>query len=161
MENNEFPESWKSTKIVPIFKKDDPLNPQNYRPVALIPVMSKILEKIIAKQILKFINENNLFNPSHHAYRAHHNTTTAMIQMIDKWTEALDSGQMAGVCLLDMSAAFDVVNHSLLLEKLEFYGFNKETISWIRSYLTNRRQTVTINGVLSKFLPVTSWVPQG
>ena len=58
MHANEFPESWKSTKIVPIFKKDDPLNPQNYRPVALIPVMSKILEKIIAKQILKFINEN-------------------------------------------------------------------------------------------------------
>ena len=129
--------------------------------MALIPVMSKILENIISKQLLKFINENNLFNPSHHAYRAHHNTKTAMIHMIDTWTEALDSGQMAGVCLLDMSAAFDVVNHSILLKKLEFYGFNKETILWIRSYLTNRRQTVTINGVLSKFLPVTSGVPQG
>ena len=91
----QFPETWKNSKIVPIFKKDDPLNSQNYRPIALIPIMAKILEKIVAKQILKFLSENSLINPCHHAYRPQHNTTTAMIQMIDEWTQAIDSRQMA------------------------------------------------------------------
>ena len=68
---------------------------------------------------------------------------------------------MAGVCLLDMSAAFDVVNHQILLEKMKLYGFDENTITWLRSYLTNRRQCVSINGSLSKFLPVLSGVPQG
>ena len=157
----EFPQNWKDTKIVPIFKKDDPLNPKNYRPVALIPIMSKILEKSIAKQIIKFLNDNNIINPCHHAYRAQHNTATAMIQMIDGWTQAIESGQMAGVCLLDMSAAFDMVEHKILEQKLDLYGFHGDTISWMNSYLSSRRQTVTINGCLSKFLPVTSGVPQG
>ena len=84
-----------------------------------------------------------------------------MIQMIDEWTQAIDSRQMAGVCLLDMSAAFDVVDHNLLLQKLDLYGFKEDTVTWFKSYLTNRRQTVSINGSLSKLLPVSSGVPQG
>ena len=81
--------------------------------------------------------------------------------MIEGWTQALNSRQIAGVCLLDMSAAFDVVDHNLLLQKLDLYGFNEDTIAWFKSYLNNRRQTVSINGSLSKLLPVTSGVPQG
>ena len=84
-----------------------------------------------------------------------------MIQMIDGWTQALNSRQIAGVCLLDMSAAFDVVDHNLLLQKLDLYGFNEDTIAWFKSYLNNRRQTVSINGSLSKLLPVTSGCPKG
>ena len=81
--------------------------------------------------------------------------------MIEGWTQALNSRQIAGVCLLDMSAAFDVVDHNLLLQKLDLYGFNEDTIAWFKSYLNNRRQTVSINASLSKLLPVTSGVPQG
>ena len=84
-----------------------------------------------------------------------------MIEMMDNWVGALESGEMAGVCVLDMSSAFDVVDHSILLKKLRLYGFQEDTVSWYESYSSNRRQTVSINGTLSKFLPVTSGVPQG
>ena len=104
---------------------------------------------------------NELLNRNHHAFRAMHNTSTAMIQMMDDWVAALEAGEMAGVCLLDMSAEFDVVNHQILLEKMKLYGFDENTITWLRSYLTNRRQCVSLNGPLSKFLPVLSGVPQG
>ena len=156
-----FPTNWKSSKIVPIHKKDDILNPANYRPIAIIPVVSKFLEKAIYIQIFRYLEDNKLIHPSHHAYRPGHNTTTALLQMCDSWIEALESGQMAGVCLLDMSAAFDTVDFDLLLKKLTIYGFREDVISWFRSYLEDRKQCVSINGALSKFFRVNSGVPRG
>ena len=161
LRHNTYPEKWKSSKVVPLYKKDDPLNPKNYRPVALIPVLSKVLERVVSQQIIQYLSKNNILNPNHHAYRSKHNTSTAMIQMVNSWAEALESGEMAGVCLLDMSAAFDIVNHDILLQKMTLYGFEENIISWLRSYLTNRKQCVSINGSLSKLLPLSSGVPQG
>ena len=104
------------------------------------------MEKVISRQLIKYLSENNLI----HAYRAKHNTGTAMIEMVDSWVGALESGEMAGVCLLDMSSAFDIVSHDILLRKLKLYGFQQEVILWFNSHLTNRRQCVSINGCLSK-----------
>ena len=81
--------------------------------------------------------------------------------MHDTWVEALEDGELSGVCLLDMSAAFDIVDHDLLLAKLELYGFDSDSIGWIQSYLSDRRQCVSISGSLSKLLPVPTGVPQG
>ena len=157
----EFPAFWKSSKIIPLHKKDDLLNPKNYRPVAIIPIFSKILERVIFNQIIEYLTDNKLLHPNHHSYRQHHNTTTALIQMYDTWIKAVDEGELAGVCLLDMSAAFDIVDHGLLLEKLELYGFNNDALSWIQSYLCDREQCVSIDGCLSRLLPVPTGVPQG
>ena len=156
-----FPGAWKNSKVVPLYKKDDSLNPKNYRPVAIIPILSKILERVIFNQMTEYLSTNNLLHPNHHAYRVDHNTTTAMLQMYDGWVQAVESEQIAGVCMLDMSAAFDVVDHDLLLQKLNLYGFQDDSLGWIKSYLTCRRQCVVINGCLSKMLPVNSGVPQG
>ena len=142
-------------------KKEDLLDPKNYRPVSIVPILSKVLEKVIFFQMISYLNENNLLHPNHHAYRAHHNTTTALIQMYDNWLEAAEAGTMAGVCLLDMSAAFDVVDHGLLLNKLELYGFNDDFLTWTRSYLSNRLQCVSIEGSLSRLQSVQVGVPQG
>ena len=79
-------------------------------------------------------------------------STTALIQMYDEWVTAYDDGELSGVCLLDMSAAFDIVDHSILLKKLELYGFEKNSLDWIQSYLRGRSQCVSINGSLSKLL---------
>ena len=125
-----FPEGWKSSKVVPIHKKDNILDPSNYRPVSLIPVLSKILEKIVFKQTLQYLTEHDLLHPSHHAFRQGHSTSTALIEMVDGWIEAIERGKMAGVCLLDMSAAFDLVNHSLLIRKLRAYGFSSGVLDW-------------------------------
>ena len=156
-----FPSAWKKAKVVPLYKKDDPLNPKNYRPVAIVPILSKILERVIFNQMIEYLTSNGILHPNHHAFRQNHNTTTAMIQMYDSWLQAIESGQIAGVCMLDMSAAFDLVNHDLLLQKLQLYGFDVKMLDWIRSYLTGRSQCVVINGTLSKKLPVSTGVPQG
>ena len=156
-----FPSVWKRTKIVPLHKKDDRLDPKNYRPVAIVPILSKILERVVFNQMIEYLNENHLLHPNHHAYRAQHNTTTALVQMYDSWLQSVESGQLAGVCLLDMSAAFNVVDHELLLQKLSLYGLDDNILCWINSYLSDRSQCVIIEGSLSKLLPVNSGVPQG
>ena len=139
-----FPTAWKKSKVVPLHKKEDPLNPKNYRPVAIIPILSKILERVIFNQVIEYLNTNNLLHPNHHAYRAEHNTTTALIQMYDGWLQAVESGQLAGVCMLDMSAAFDLVDHDLLIQKLALYGFDEGILDWTQSYLSGRSQCVVI-----------------
>ena len=156
-----FPQNWKKVKIIPLHKKEDPLNPKNYRPVAIVPILSKVLERLIFNQIVQYLTENKLLHPNHHAYRVHHNTTTALIQMCDVWLESVGEGELTGACLLDMSAAFDIVNHSLLIRKLELYGFESNIIEWFQSYLADRTQCVCIDGALSKLLPVNHGVPQG
>ena len=112
-------------------------------------------------QLVSYMDTNKFYNPSHHAYRSFHSTTTAMIQMYTTWLEALEDGDMAGVCMIDMSAAFDVVDTELLLEKLKLYGFDRNAIQWIWSYLTYRSQAVYIEGSLSSLLPLEAGVPQG
>ena len=156
-----FPSGWKKSKVVPLYKKDDRLNPKNYRPVTIVPILSKVLERIIFNQMTEYLSSNRLIHPNHHAFRAGFNTTTAMIQMYDGWVQAVESEQIAGVVMLDMSAAFDLVDHELLLHKLCEYGFEKNSLGWIKSYLDGRKQCVVINGSLSKMLPVNTGVPQG
>ena len=157
----EFPQVWKRSKIIPLHKKEDLLNPKNYRPVAIVPIFSKVLERVIFNQLVQYLTENELLHPNHHAYRVSHNTTTALIQMYDVWLQALETGELAGVCFLDMSAAFDIVDHPLLLKKLELYGCENNVTNWIQSYLCGRSQCVSIDGTLSKSLPVKYGVPQG
>ena len=156
-----FPSAWKNVKIIPLHKKEDKLNPKNYRPVAIVPILSKILERVIFNQMIDYFEENCLLNSNHHAYRAHHNTTTALIQMYDGWLESIEAGNIVGACLLDLSAAFDVVEQSLLLSKLKLYGFDDGALSWVQSYLEFRSQCVSAEGCLSKLLPVDTGVPQG
>ena len=158
---SKFPESWKYAKIIPLHKKDDILNPKNYRPVAILPILSKILERAIFEQVVEYFEDNNLFHPNHHGFRKHHNTCTALLQMYDGWVEAADKGDLTGVCLLDMSAAFDTVNHSLLLQKLRLYGFSQDSLAWMSSYLSGRVQSVCIDGTLSPALRISTGVPQG
>ena len=160
--SNKFPNKWKIAKVVPLYKgKGAKIDPKNYRPVAILPIMSKVLERSIFLQIVAFMDGNNFFNPSHHAYRSFHSTTTAMLQMYTTWVEAVEQGSLAGVCMIDMSAAFDVVDTDLLLRKLELYGFDRNALQWAWSYLTYRSQYVHIEGSSSSLLPLEVGVPQG
>jgi hypothetical protein len=143
--SNKFPTKWKIAKIVPLYKgKGSKLDPKNYRPVAILPILSKVLERAMFQQLVAFMDNNNFFNPNHHAYRSFHSTTTAMLQMYTTWLDAIEEGDMAGVCMIDMSAAFDVVDTPLLLEKLKLYGLDRNALQWTWSYLTYRSHTVYI-----------------
>ena len=157
----QFPSNWKTAKIIPLYKKGNQLDPKSYRPVAILPVLSKVLERVIFMQISHYFEKNKLIHPNHHGFRAAHSTATCLIQMYYKWVKAIEDGKFTGVCFLDLIAAFDMVDHSLLLEKLTLYGFNEVSISWVKSYLLGRHQSVYIEGKMSKILPVTSGVSQG
>ena len=119
---------WKHAKVIPLHKKNEATLPKNYRPVALLAVLSKILERAIFQQIVKYMNKNSLFHPSHHGFRSNHNTTTAILQMTEMWTEALDEKKISAAVMLDLSAAFDTVDTKLLLGKLKLYGFENSVL---------------------------------
>ena len=108
-----------------------------------------------------YLEDNNLLHPSHHGFRSKHSTASALIQMFDNWIEAFEDEEISAVIMLDMSAAFDVVDFDILLSKLALYGVENKTLLWISSYLRNRTQSVSIEGKLSEPLPLECGVPQG
>ena len=154
-----FPESWKNTKIIPLHKKKSTLKRENYRPVAILSPLSKVLEKVMYEQTYGYFEKNNLFHPSLHGYRRGRSTMTALLSMYEKWVKAASVGQLSGVVLVDLSAAFDLVSPALLIHKLRVYGFDDSTRQWILSYLTNRYQSVWIAHVLSEFKENSIGVP--
>ena len=159
--NQTFPSLWKTTKVIPLHKKNEMLLPKNYRPVSLLSVLSKVTERCIFLQMSSYFEENDLLHPNHHGFRPKHSTASALIQMFDSWIEAFENDEVSAVIMLDMSAAFDIVDHDILLSKLALYGFEDNALSWIRSYLSDRAQCVSIEGSLSEPLPLLCGVPQG
>ena len=107
------------------------------------------------------MDKNQFWHPQHHAYRSHHSTTTAMLSMYDSWVEAAENGKLAGIALVDMSAAFDVVDTKILLKKCELFNFDGNTLDWLESYLMGRSQCTYISGSTSKVLSLEAGVPQG
>ena len=156
-----FPSCWKLTKIVPLHKKQSTLKPENYRPVAILSPLSKILEKVVYEQIYHYFSKNKIFHPALHGYRGGRSTTTALLTMYDKWVKASSKGQLSGVVLVDLSAAFDLVSPDILVKKLRIYGFKEDIITWICSYLSDRYQSVWIDHIFSDLLPNNMGVPQG
>ena len=158
-----FPSAFKVAKVVPLYKgRDSPVTePKSYRPVALLPVLSKVLERVVHSQLMGYMEQHQLVHPQQHAYRSRHSTTSAMLAMHDAWVEAAEHGMLAGVTMIDMSAAFDVVDVQLLLEKCRLYGFSREAEQWLWSYLVGRSQYTTIAGSTSSTLPLVAGVPQG
>ena len=156
-----FPKLWKNAKVIPLHKKGETIYPKNFRPVALLPIASKILERAIYLQLIAFLEENQLLHPSHHGFRSKHNTSTALLQMVDVWLEALEDEEISAVVMLDMSAAFDVVDHEILLAKLKLFGLNAGALTWFESYLSCRTQQVFIDGSFSNSLSLEAGVPQG
>ena len=100
-----FPTMWKHAKIVPLLKKGDPLLAKNYRPVALLPIFSKILEKAVFKQLVEYLDHNRLLSSNHHGSRSGHSTATALLQMYDQWVQEVDNDRIVGVMMIDLSAA--------------------------------------------------------
>ena len=154
--NSQFPQSWKCSKVIPLHKKEDVLERKNYRPVAILSPISKVLEKIVFEEIYNYFTKNKLFHPSLHGYRKHRSTQTALLQMFNRWVQAASDSQLSAVVLLDLSAAFDLVDPNLLVQKLKVYGFQDDILNWVESYLTNRYQAVWVDLTLSEFYHVMS-----
>ena len=159
-----FPNIWKWHKVVPLLKGSDcdKLLPKSYRPVALLPVLSKILEKAVFTQLVEYLEQNELIHPNLHGSRAGHSTATALNQLHDIWLEEVEQDNMVGVLLCDQSAAFDLCDHYLITEKLKLMGVEDSATDWFWSYLSGRRQSCMVDGHLSPPLPIPPCgVPQG
>lgn len=161
VETGIFPVSLKRAVVIPIFKKNDRSCLNNYRPISLLSVFSKIFEKVMKKRIIGFINANNLFSNSQYGFREHRNTEQALLSFLDQVTNTMDNGHSASALFIDMTKAFDRVQHSTLLKKLSRWGFRDAIQRWLKSYLNGRTQCVRLNGLLSNELVVKMGVPQG
>ena len=163
-----YPSLYKVRKVVPLYKgKGNTLEPSSYRPVCLLPVASKVLERCVFLQLVDYMESNNYFHPNHHGFRSGHSTATALLQMYDSWVEDIDKQLLEGICLIDLSAAFDVVDAELLVAKLGFYGFSSQAKDWVKSYMSGRSQRCYVEGFLSPELSTAGeqgegvGVPQG
>ena len=157
------PDAFKTGHITPILKKSslDQTSLSNYRPVSNLPYVSKILERAAHSQLMRFIEENSLSNTFQSAYRKYHSTETALIRVQQDILMALMDKKACLLVLLDLSSAFDTIDHAQLLDTLHQIGLRDKVLAWFKSYLTNRYQLVQINGHCSSKKKLTSGVPQG
>lgn len=155
------PNQTKIANVVPIFKGGNKQIFSNYRPVSILPVLSKLLEKLMYTRILNYLNSNSILYNYQFGFRQNHSTYMALIILYEKIVEALDRGDYVLGLYLDFSKAFDTVDHSILLTKLEHYGVRGVANLWCESYLKDRLQHTTYNNTKSANLPITCGVPQG
>ena len=156
-----FPEEWKISKIIPLFKKGNRRTTKNYRPVALLSVAGMILEKIIAMQIEEFFERNNLFGSFQFGFRKDKSTVSELLTLFDTLLDAKQNKKEILLIMYDLSSAFDLADHKILISKLKVYGFDSKALKWVESYLENRKQFVTVAGEMSKTININTGVPQG
>lgn len=159
--DSKFPEIFKTAKVIPIYKKDSKYAMENYRPISLLSAVSKILEKIVFNKITHFLCQFNILNNFQHGFRKGRNTCSAILNFINRLYDNLDVNNKCIGLFMDLSKAFDLVNHKLLLEKLNNYGIRGKVSDWISSYLSDRKQVVDINNTKSSEMNINIGVPQG
>ena len=156
-----FPKQLKISKVIPLYKKDDASLYNNYRPISLLPIISKILEKVVHEQLSSYLSEHKLLFNSQHGFRKNHSTETASLEFIDKIFKHLDNDETPISIFLDLTKAFDTLDHGILLNKLSFYGIKNVSLNWFRSYLSDRCQFVDYQNCQSGKLRIKTGVPQG
>lgn len=156
-----FPDCMKVTNIKPLHKKDDTDKISNYRPISILPTLSKIFERSATDQLVSYLEQKNLINPNQHAYRKGHSTQTCLVELANLLYANNDNRKYTGIASLDLSKAYDSISHTLLLHKLAKLGLAEGSIKWIGSYLCNRRQRTKFQKYISDEETITSGIPQG
>ena len=156
-----FPDDCKIAKLKPIYKKEAKTKPKNYRPISLLPLLSKIIERIIHNQTQEFLDKNNILYKYQSGFRKHHSTDTCLSYLTDKVKIGFEEGLLTGMVLIDLQKAFDTIDHSILLEKMRCLGFAGKTIAWYTSYLTDRSFIVNVGKESSSPGKLSCGVPQG
>ena len=156
-----FPQKWKKAKVTPIHKGGDVSEPSNYRPISVLSIFSKILERAVFDQLYKYMNLNKFLNQYQSGFRPLRSTSTALINITDDWLNSFDNGEITGVVMLDLKKAFDTVDLDILIHKLKLYGIDRKGIKWFTSYLQDRSHFTSIQGNSSTSIPIRCGVPQG
>ncbi len=158
------PKPFKLAVIKPLIKKPklDPCELANYRPISNLPFMSKILEKVVSAQLCSFLQKNDIYEEFQSGFRPRHSTETALVKITNYLLLVSDKGCISLLVLLDLSAAFDTIDHDILIDRLQNYtGIQGQALRWFRSYLSDRYHFVYLNGESSQLSPVKYGVPQG
>ena len=138
-----YPQRWKTAKVTPIHKSGDHDDVGNYRPVSVLPTLSKILEGHVHKSLYGYLIENNLSYSQQSGFRRYYSTETALIRIVDQLLLNLDKNRVSGLIMIDYCKAFDMVDHELLLMKLKTYGISETSYKWFESYLQGRQHFVS------------------
>lgn len=157
----EIPSLWKTAIIRPVYKKGAKNDASNYRPISLTSGISKLFERIVAKNLVSYLLTNKLLSDSQHGFLPRKSTTTSLLSSVSAWQQATNAGSYVSACFIDFSNAFDTVTHSFLLSKLSAYGISGCLLNFLSSFVTDRTQCVMVNDVLSRKYKVPSGVPQG
>ena len=128
--------------MIPLFKKDSPYIFDNYRPISLLPSISKVFEKVVYKQLYSYFQSQKLLYKSQYGFREDHSTELASLELCDRIFRYLDEGKLPITIFLDLSKAFDTLDHDILLHKLKYYGIKNKEHAWFKSYLTDRHQYI-------------------
>ena len=161
LEHGTVPDEIKIAKVIPIFKSNDPTHLNNYRPISILPIFSKLFERIMYNRLETHLTINNILSPQQFGFRKKHATSMAISLFTEKLYDTLDNHKLAIATFLDLSKAFDLINHTFLLQKLHHYGVRGIALDWFKNYLSNRKQFVQYNNSKSSMLNITSGVPQG
>lgn len=156
-----FPSEWKESTVVPVPKVRGTIKIEEFRPINKLPVYEKVLEIMVHKQLVAYLENNNLLEQCQSGFRAKHSCETTLQWVISSWKRVIGEGKMIGVIFLDLKRAFEVVDREILIRKLEGFGLKGTVLSWFKSYLENRTQRVKFNGKLSNAIRVELGVPQG
>ena len=164
LSTGKMPKLGKYADITPIFKGGDPVDLKefdNYRPISILPILSKCIEHCVSLQSTEYFEENKLLTDHQYGFRKNHSTTYLTLDMFDHLFDSKSKGNTPAIIFLDIKKAFDTVDHDILIDKLKFYGVDGTVILWFKSYLADRKQCTKLFGVKSSYLDIKCGVPQG
>ena len=143
-------DDWKRARVTPIYKSEDKMKCENYRPISILPIISQVFEREVFRQVYQYLSENSLLSRFQSGFRPKYSTLSVLIQMYDEWFQNMDDGNSNCVVFLDVQKAFDSINHEILLRKMhDCFGVVGTEMEWFKSYLTNREQQCIVNGQIS------------
>ena len=155
-------DDWKRARVIPIYKSEDRRKCENYRPISILPIISKVFEREVFRQLYGYLSSNSFLSKFQSGFRPKHSTLSALIQMCDNLLKNMDDGRLNCVVFLDIRKAFDSINHEILINKMHtLFGITGNQLKWFKSYLNNRVQQCLVNGQLSSPKMITCGVPQG
>ena len=156
-----FPDKLKIAKILPVFKSDDPSLFSNYRPISILPCLSKVFEKLFYLRLSGFLTKFNILNHHQYGFRPHHSTATAILELVNNIYEGFENNQYTVGVFIDLKKTVDTVNLEILLDKINFYGSRGIPLTWRTSYLSHRQQCIIVHDHTSAYNTVVCGFPQG
>ena len=160
IQSGEVPLDWKKSHVTPVHKGGDASDPGNFRPISVVPVVAKILERLIANQLCGYLESHQLFHGHQGAYRCGRSSEQILLYAVDTVINSLDGGMVVCAAFLDLRKAFDSLDHALLLQRLHHLGICGAEIQWFSSYLSDRVQQVKCNKSYSGWGPVLGGIPK-